>query len=145
MLEKSGNFAHASELVKISVLYGFSEVGVAKWLNSATYKYSAECASSYVSRTCTKMVHSCNLTIPTKKSLGTKSETKQEVGYFEFSRHILYNFCHFQVSYFNELLPEIFPDEHQNWSLQSKALCDVKLRRSRVFIGGRCPWRPVKF
>ncbi len=32
-----------------------SEVGVAKWLDSATYKYSAECASSYVSRTCTKI------------------------------------------------------------------------------------------
>ncbi len=84
-----------------------------------------------------KSVHSCNLTIPTKKSLGTKSETKQEVGYFEFSRQILYHFCHFQVSYFNELLPEIYSDEHQNWSLQSKSLCDVKLRRSRVFIGGR--------
>ncbi len=46
-----------------------------------------------------KSVHSCNLTIPTKKSLGTKSETQQEVGYFEFSRHILCHFCHFQVSY----------------------------------------------
>ncbi len=32
-----------------------SEVGVAKWLDSATYKYSAECSSSYVSRTCTKI------------------------------------------------------------------------------------------
>ncbi len=84
-----------------------------------------------------KSVHSCNITVPTKKSSGTKSETKQEVGYFEFSCHILYHFCHFQVSYFNELLPEIYSDEHQNWSLQSKALCDVKLRRSRVFIGGR--------
>ncbi len=94
-----------------------SEVGVAKWLDSATYKYSAECASSYVSRTCTKSVHLCNLTIPTKKSPGTKSETQQEVGYFEFSRHILCHFCHFQVSYFNELLPEIYSDEHQNWSL----------------------------
>ncbi len=72
---------------------------MAKWLDSATYKYSAECASSYVSRTCTKSVHLCNLTIPTKKSPGTKSETQQEVGYFEFSRHILYHFCHFQVSY----------------------------------------------
>ncbi len=41
------------------------------------------------------------------------------------------------MSYFNELLPEIYAGEHQNWSLQSKALCDVKLRRSRVFIGGR--------
>ncbi len=36
-----------------------------------------------------KSVHSCNITIPTKKSPGTKSETQQEVGYFEFSRHIL--------------------------------------------------------
>ncbi len=64
-----------------------------------------------------KSVHLCNLTIPTKKSPGTKSETQQEVGYFEFSRHILCHFCHFQVSYFNELLPEIYSDEHQNWSL----------------------------
>ncbi len=78
-----------------------------KMARRATYKYSAECASSYVSRTCTKIVHLCNLTIPTKKSPATKSETQQEVGYFEFSRHILCHFCHFQVSYFNELLPEI--------------------------------------
>ncbi len=54
-----------------------------------------------------KSVHSCNI-IPTKKSPGTKSETQQEVGYFEFSRHILCHFCHLQVSYFNELLPEIY-------------------------------------
>ncbi len=54
MLEKSGNFAHASELVKITSDMGF-KVGVAKWLDSATYKYSAECAWSYVSRTCTKI------------------------------------------------------------------------------------------
>ena len=32
-----------------------SEVGVSKWLNSATYKCSTVCASSYVSRTCTKI------------------------------------------------------------------------------------------
>ncbi len=31
-----------------------------------------------------KSVHSCNITIPTKKSPGTKSETQQEVGYFDF-------------------------------------------------------------
>ncbi len=49
MLEKSGNFAHASGNLR---LIWVSEVGVAKWLDSATYKYSAECASSYVSRTC---------------------------------------------------------------------------------------------
>ncbi len=55
MLEKSGNFAHASELVKILRLIWVSGLGVAKWLDSATYKYSAECASSYVSRTCTKI------------------------------------------------------------------------------------------
>ncbi len=55
-----------------------------------------------------KSVHLCNLILPTKKSPGTKSETQQEVGYFEFSRHILCHFCHFQVSYFNELLPEIY-------------------------------------
>ncbi len=28
--------------------------------------------------------YSCNITIPTKKSPGTKSETQQEVGYFNF-------------------------------------------------------------
>ncbi len=39
-----------------------------------------------------KSVHLCNLTIPTKKSSGTKSETQQEVGYFELSRHIV-SFC----------------------------------------------------
>ncbi len=42
---------------------------MAKWLDSATYKYSAECASSYVSLHVRKSVHLCNLTIPTKKSL----------------------------------------------------------------------------
>ncbi len=31
-----------------------------------------------------KLVHSCNITIPTKKSLGTKSETKQEVVILNF-------------------------------------------------------------
>ncbi len=87
-------------------------------LDSATYKYiqgSAPRATFH--EHVRKSVHSCDLTIPTKKCPGTKSETKQEVGYFEFSCHILYHFCHFQVSYFNELLSEIFPDEHQNWSL----------------------------
>ncbi len=117
MLEKSGNFAHASELVKMYVLYGFQKK---VWQNGSTappinIQQSAPRATFHVH--VRKSVHLCNLTIPTKKSLGTKSETKQEVGYFEFSRHILHHFCHFQVSYFNKLLPEIFPDEHQNWSL----------------------------
>ncbi len=128
MLEKSGNFAHASELVKMYVFVCVSDIGVAKWLDSPRATFHVHVLKS---------VHSCNITIPTKKHPGTKSETQQEVGYFEFSHHILCHFCHFQVSYFNELLPEIYSDEHQNWSLQSKALCDVKLRRSRVFIRGR--------
>ncbi len=64
-----------------------------------------------------KSVQSCNITIPTKKYIDTKSETQQEVGYFLFFHHILCHFCHFQVSYINELLPEIYSDEHQNWSL----------------------------
>ncbi len=59
-----------------------SKVGVAKWLDSATYTLSTVCASSYVSRTCIKSVHSCNTPIPTKKSLEAKSQTQQEVGYF---------------------------------------------------------------
>ncbi len=113
MLEKSGNFAHASELVKKTSDMG-SEVGVAKWLDSATINIQRNVPRATFHVHVRKSVHSCNLTIPTKKSPGTKSETKQEVGYFEFSRH-LYNFCHFQVSYLTKLLPEIFPDEHQNW------------------------------
>ncbi len=43
-----------------------------------------------------KSVHLCNLTIPTKKSPNTKSETQQEVGNFEFSRHILVIFAIFR-------------------------------------------------
>ncbi len=94
-----------------------SEVGVAKWLDSATYTHSAECPRATFHVHIRKSVHSCNITIPTKKSLGTKSETQQEVGYFLFSHHILCHFCHLQVSYFNKLLPEIYSDEHQNLSL----------------------------
>ncbi len=78
-----------------------------KWLDSAPYKYSAECASSYVSSYMyeNRYTHVINNTY--KKVSRYESETQQEVGYFEFSRHILCHFCHFQVSYFNELLPEI--------------------------------------
>ncbi len=43
-----------------------------------------------------KLVHSCNITIPTKKSRGTKSETKQDVGYLNFSRHICVIFAIFR-------------------------------------------------
>ncbi len=64
-----------------------------------------------------KSVHSCNTPIPTKKSLGAKSKTQQEVGYFSFSLQILCHFCHFQVSYFNKLLLEINSDQHQIWSV----------------------------
>ncbi len=88
MLEKSGNFAHASELVEIYVLLGFrSRCGkmarqrppilIQRRALGLRFTYMYE-----------NQVHSCNITIPTKKSPGTKSETQQEVGYFEFSRHI---------------------------------------------------------
>ncbi len=94
-----------------------SKVGVAKWLDSATYTLSTECTSNCVSRTSIKVGTLINITIPTKKSPGTKSGTQQEVGYFEFSLQILCHFCHFQVSYFNELLLEINSDQHQIWSV----------------------------
>ncbi len=81
--------------------------------------------------------HSHVTPIHKKKSCGAKSETQQEVYYFEFSEQILCRFCHFQVSYFNEFLLDVNSDQHQIWSVQSKALCDVKLRRSRVFVEGR--------
>ncbi len=118
------------------------------WQNgstSATYTDSAESPQATFHVHVWKSVHSCNVTIPTKKSPGTKYETQQEVGYFEFLVIFSDIFAIWQVSYFNELLPEIYSHEHQNWSLKSKALWDVKLRRSRVFIGGRVRGRPVKF
>ncbi len=65
-----------------------SEVGVAKWLDSATYTDSAESPRATFHVHVRQSVHSCNITIPTKKYPGTKCETQQEVGYFEFSRHI---------------------------------------------------------
>ncbi len=55
-----------------------SKVGVAKWLDSATYTLSTVCASSYVSRNVWKSVHSCNTPIPTKKSLEAKSQTNRK-------------------------------------------------------------------
>ncbi len=51
---KVRNFAHHQTGENLRLIW-VSEVGVAKWLDSATYKYSAECASGYVSRTCTKI------------------------------------------------------------------------------------------
>ncbi len=54
MLKKSWNFAHASDLAKIYIWYWF-QMGVAKWLDSATYTLSTVCASIYVSRTCMKI------------------------------------------------------------------------------------------
>ncbi len=83
-----------------------SEVGCGKMARQAppiNIQRSAPRATFHVH--VRKSVHLCNLTIPTKKSPGTKSETQQEVGYFEFSRHILCHFCHFQVSYFKRTPP----------------------------------------
>ncbi len=94
MLEKSGNFAHASELVEIYILYGFRSRCGKMAQQRHLYSFSGE-PSGYVSRTCMKSVHSCNITIPTKKSPGTKSETQQEVGYFEFSQSYLVTFLPF--------------------------------------------------
>ncbi len=55
MLEKSRNFAHAPEVGENLHLIWVFKVGVAKWLDSATYTLSTVCASSYVSRTCMKI------------------------------------------------------------------------------------------
>ncbi len=55
MLEKSGNFAHAPEVAKILRLIWVSKVGVAKWLDSATYTLSTECTSNCVSHTSIKV------------------------------------------------------------------------------------------
>ncbi len=54
-----------------------------------------------------KSVHSCNLTIPTKKSLERNRNPTGSRLFWIFSSY-LWHFCHFQVSYFNELLPEIY-------------------------------------
>ena len=40
---------------KILGMQWFAKVGVAKWLDSATYKFSTKCILSYVSRTCMKI------------------------------------------------------------------------------------------
>ncbi len=95
MLEKSGNFAHASERWKFTSDMGFrSRCGkMARQAPPINIQRSAPRATFHVHLR--KLVHSCNITIPTKKSLGTKSETKQEVGYFEFSCHILVSFLPF--------------------------------------------------
>ncbi len=82
MLEKSRNFAHAPEVAKIYIWYGFSKVGVAKWLDSATYTLSTCAPRATFHVHVWKSVHSCNTPIPTKKSLGAKSQTQQEVCYF---------------------------------------------------------------
>ncbi len=54
---------------------------MAKWLDSATYTHSSESPRATFHLHVRKSVHSCNITIPTKKYLGTKSETQQEVGF----------------------------------------------------------------
>ncbi len=82
MLEKSRNFAHAPEVVKIYIWCGFQK-GV--WQNGSTappihFQRCAPRATFHVH--VWKSVHSCNTPIPTKKSLEAKSQTQQEVGYF---------------------------------------------------------------
>ncbi len=64
------------------------EVGVAKWLDSATYKYSADVPRAPFHVHVRKSVQLCNLKI-LQKCLQVRNRTQQEVGYFEFSRHIL--------------------------------------------------------
>ncbi len=100
---------------KFTIYMWVSEVGVAKWLDSGTYKISTKCPLSYVSHTCTNLVDTCSTPIPPNKSLGTKSKTQQEVCYFEFSQQVLCRFCTFQVFYLNELRLEIY--RHQIWSV----------------------------
>ncbi len=55
MLEKSRNFAHAPEVAKIYIWYGFQKWVWQNGSTSATYTLSTVCASSYVSRTCMKI------------------------------------------------------------------------------------------
>ncbi len=55
MLEKSWNFAHRLRTGENWHLIYVSEVGVAKWLDSATFRHSTVCASSCVTHTCIKV------------------------------------------------------------------------------------------
>ena len=85
MLQNSRNFAHASELGKIYIWYGFQKW---VWQNGSTAPpiHVQRCAPRATFHVHVwKSVHTCNSPIPTKKTLGAKSETQQEVGYFEFS------------------------------------------------------------
>ncbi len=76
MLEKSRNFAHAPEVAKIYIWYGFQKW---VWQNGSTappihFQRCAPRATFHVH--VWKSVHSCNTPIPTKKSLEAKSQTQ---------------------------------------------------------------------
>ncbi len=82
MLEKSRNFAHAPEVAKIYIWYGFQ-----KWVwqmarQRHLYTFNGVRLKLQFHVHVWKSVHSCNTPIPTKKSLEAKSQTQQEVGYF---------------------------------------------------------------
>ncbi len=68
MLEKSRNFAHAPEVAKIYIWYGFKS-GCAKWLDSATYTLQRCAPRATFHVHVWKSVHSCNTPIPTKSLL----------------------------------------------------------------------------
>ncbi len=137
MLEKSGNFAHASETGENLRLIWVSEEGVAKWLDSATYKYSAGSAPRATFHVhVRKSVHLCNLTIPYKKV--SRYEIRNPTGsrLFWISRHILCHFCHFHGVIPLTNSSQRFIQMNTKLVIVSKALCDVKLRRSRVSSEG---------
>ncbi len=66
MLEKSGNFAHASELVKNLRLIWVSEVGVATGSTAPPINIQRSAPRATFHVHVRKSVHLCNLTIPTK-------------------------------------------------------------------------------
>ncbi len=76
---------------------------------------STVCASSYVSRTWWKSVHSCNITI-LQKSLEANPKPNRKLVILINSSNFV-SFWGFQVSYFNKLLLEIYSDDHQIWSV----------------------------
>ncbi len=92
------------------------KVGVAKWLDSATYTLSTVCARATFHVHVWKSVHSCNTQYHQKVSW---SKIPNPTGSWLFLINLVnfVSFWGFQVSYFNKLLLEIYLDEHQIWSV----------------------------
>ena len=84
----------------------YLEMGVAKWLNSATWNAAPRFA---MDRSSPKSENWCIVTSHTKKPQGALWKTQQEVRHFAFSGH----FGHIQHFYFDVLVVELSSNQLQ--------------------------------